>query len=401
MRGLRTIAIVGGGPAGAMAAERLVRSMGQPRNGGAPARVIIYEEKLGWEKPCGGGLSHKVLQHYPSLLHAEGLAHLVWKMEICAPGGARVGLNLREPLVIYSRRELNHLLLQRSELAGAEVVKDRITRVVRVGEKWRLTGRHESYEADFLILAAGARSSLRNNLAGALKAQDFMLTYGYYVPGREDLLRIEFFEDFEGYAWSFPRSDHLSVGICGKTGQSRMSDLKGKLARFMACNGYSADTAPVFSHLLPSLESESWAGIRLEGDGWALAGDAAGLVDPITGEGLYFALRSGELLADSLLTGSSYTQNAWNEFGTKLMQGARMASGFYRGEFLGASVTTRMIQFCNRSKTFLSLFQDLVEGRQAYSGLRSRLLFGLPKYLLEIAIQTALGGVSVQSAKRV
>ncbi len=396
---LKTIAIVGGGPAGAMAAERLMRGMDQASSKWDHNRVVVYEEKVGWEKPCGGGLSHKALKEYPYLLQTTGSANPVWKMELCAPGGATVRVNLREPLVVYSRRELNHFLLQKSRLAGAEVVTDRITCINRIGDKWRLTGRAGSYGADYLILAAGARSALRNKLAGALSAHDFMLTYGYYVPGHEDLLRIEFFKDFEGYAWSFPRKDHLSVGICGKVGQSRMSDLRQKLARFMDCYGYSPDCASVFSHLLPSLEVDSWARIRMEGEGWALAGDVAGLADPITGEGLYFALRSGELLADSLLNGCSYTQQVWNEFGAKLMLGARLCPKFYRGEFLGASVTTRMIQFCGRSRTFLNVFQDLVEGKQAYCGLRSRLFLSLPKFILDVAAHSVLGGRRLQSAK--
>lgn len=400
MSELKTIAIVGGGPAGAMAAECFMRGMNQARSNWDHNRVVVYEEKVGWEKPCGGGLSPKALKEYPYLLQTAGSANPVWKMEMCAPGGATVHLNFREPLVVYSRRELNHFLLQKSRLAGAEVVTDRINCVNRVGEKWCLTGRAGSYGADYLILAAGARSALRNKLAGPLSAQDFMLTYGYYVPGHEDLLRIEFFEDFEGYAWSFPRKDHLSVGICGKVGQCGMSDLRRKLARFMACHGYSPDRASVFSHLLPSLEVDSWARIRLEGEGWALAGDVAGLVDPITGEGLYFALRSGELLADSLLnTGCSYTKQVWNEFGAKLMLGARFCPKFYRGEFLGAGVTTRMIQFCGRSRTFLNVFQDLVEGKQTYCGLRNRLLLSLPAFVLEVVAHTVRGGMRLQSAK--
>ena len=177
-----------------------------------------------------------------------------------------------------------------------------------------------------------------------------------------------------------------------------MSDLQQKLARFMARYGYSTDSAPVFSHLLPSLEVDSWVSIRLEGAGWALAGDVAGLTDPITGEGLYFALRSGELLAESILEGFSYTRSVWNEFGRKLMLGARICPRFYRGEFLGAGVTTRMVQFCRRSKTFLNLFQDLVEGNQAYHGLPGRVFRNLPRSLVEIATHSVRKRIGIQSA---
>jgi flavin-dependent dehydrogenase len=397
---LKTIAIVGGGPAGAMTAERLLRGSSPLQSGWDGVRVIVFEEKIGWEKPCGGGLSPKALKEYPFLLQAADKANPVRKMEMRAPGGASVSLDLRAPLAIYSRRELNHLLLERSERAGAQVVNDRVTGAERLGDKWRLRGRADCYEADYLIIAAGARSSLRNELAGSLRARDFMLTFGYFVPGSEDRLRVEFFTDFEGYAWSFPRPDHLSVGICGKIGNAKMSDLQQKLAGFMARLGYSSEFSPVFSHLLPSLEADSWAKIRLEGSGWALAGDAAGLTDPLTGEGLYFALRSGELLAESLLRGTSYARSVWNEFGRKLMLGARLCPKFYMGNFLGASVTTRMVQFCRRSRTFSNLFQDLVEGNQAYHGLPGLVFRNLPRSLVEIATQSLGRRLRPQPAER-
>ncbi len=392
MQGLKTFAIVGGGPAGAMTAETLSRGLAADRNGQGPARVVVFEEKLDWEKPCGGGLSHKALRRYPFLLEAEGFGKPVWNMEVWAPGEAVVRFRLREPLAVYSRRGLNHFLLQRSAEAGAEIITDRIVGFARSGESWKLTGRAASYRADYLILAAGARSRLRQQLAGDFKPRDFMLTFGYYVPGHEDILRIEFFEDFEGYAWSFPRLGHLSVGICGKVGQTSMAELRQKLETFMKRCGYSSASAPVFSHLLPSLAVDSWGDLRLAGPGWAFVGDVGGLADPITGEGIYFALRSGELLADEVLGGfpNQYPQRVWNEFGSKLMLGARMCPSFYRGDFLGDAVTTRMVQFAARSKTFMDLFQNLIEGTQAYRGLPARLLRSLPRSLLEVTARTLL-----------
>src|SRR5580692_10737648 len=59
--------------------------------------------------------------------------------------------------------------------------------------------------------------------------------------------------------------------------------------------------ATFYSHLLPSLDASSWRGNRVAGDGWMAVGDAAGLVDPITGEGLYYAIRSGDLAAQTIV----------------------------------------------------------------------------------------------------
>ncbi len=78
-----TVAIVGGGPAGASAAETLLRGPGC-----TPKRVMVFEEKRGWEKPCGGGLTRKALDHWPSLAANGAPAHFVSELQINAPGAA-------------------------------------------------------------------------------------------------------------------------------------------------------------------------------------------------------------------------------------------------------------------------------------------------------------------------
>jgi geranylgeranyl diphosphate/geranylgeranyl-bacteriochlorophyllide a reductase len=378
---MQRVAIIGGGPAGSMAAETLAR-------GGV--QVAVFEERAGWEKPCGGGLPPRALARYPFLLDALDEHKRVEDVEMVAATGASVRFRLRRPLVVYSRATLNQLLLRRAADAGAEIVSDRILDFQRQGSGWRLEGREASYAADFLILAAGARSRLRGLLAGHFAARDFMVTFGYYAPGASDLLRVQFFEDFEGYAWAFPRPDHLSLGICGKVGESDLQGLKARLHDFIRQHGYDEASmrAPVFSHLLPALSAESWYNLRLVGPGWALAGDAAGLVDPVTGEGIAFAMRSGELLAASLLAGApeSYPERVWWDFGRTLALGARMARFFYRDHFWGKHPSTRLVEFSLRSRSFKELFEDLIEGSQSYPGLALRMYRTLAVSLGELAL---------------
>lgn len=380
---MKRVAIVGGGPAGSMAAETLAR-------GGV--QVTVFEEKVGWEKPCGGGLPPRALECYPFLLDAVQEHKCLADVEMVAATGASVRFRLRRPLVVYSRATLNQLLLRRAADAGAEVVSDRILDFRRQGSAWRLEGRERSYAADYLILAAGARSRLRGLLAPHFAARDFMLTFGYYASGDGDLVRLQFFEDFEGYAWAFPRPDHLSLGICGKVGESDMHGLQARLHGFIRQHGYGEESmrAPVFSHLLPALSMESWYNLRLTGSGWALAGDAAGLVDPVTGEGIYFAMRSGELLADALLEGApdSYPERVWRDFGKMLALGARMARFFYRDDFWGEHPSTRLVEFSARSRAFRELFEDLIEGSQSYPGLAVRMYRTLAVSLGELVLDS-------------
>ncbi len=368
-----------------MAAEQLALGEAAGLALGVRPRVTVFEEKPGWEKPCGGGLSFKALGRYPWLLEGSGAGKCVSEAEFVAADGNSLRFHLRQPLAVCSRCALNRLLLGRAARAGAEIIEDRIVDLERAGRGWRLKGRRGAYQSDYVILAAGARSRLRALLAEDFKARDFMLTFGYYVPVEDNLLRVEFFDDFEGYAWSFPRLDHLSVGICGKAGESRMPELRERLHAFMEKFGYAREGANVFSHLLPGLGVESWSNLPLAGEGWALAGDSAGLVDPVTGEGIYYAMRSGELLAESLLRDSpaSYPARVRQEFGGALALGARLAPLFYRGDFLGKSVMTRVVEFARRSGTFMALLQDLVEGSQGYAGLAARLYRALGTSLVE------------------
>jgi flavin-dependent dehydrogenase len=370
---VQTVAIIGGGPAGAVAAARLA--------GGSPQlRVLVFEEKLGWEKPCGGGLPYKVLQRYPFLLAATSPRSLVQDTEFAAATGEAVRLRLARPIAVYSRSVLNRLLLDRARAAGAEVIPQRILGFEKTARGWEIESRDGRSACDHLVLAAGARSSLRQRLAPPLAAHDLILTFGYYLPRADDLLRVQFLEGCEGYAWAFPRSDHISVGVAAKLGELSMAALKQRLRVFMLRFGYGEPgDAQVFSHVLPGLGPQSWKRLPLAGPGWSMVGDAAGLADPITGEGIYFAMRSGELVADSILSGApeAYPKHVWRDFGRKLAFGSHLVRRFYQGKFLGEVCTTRMIEYARRSQAFRKLMRDLIDGSQSYPTLVFRVAWAL------------------------
>ena len=369
MNGIKRVVIAGGGPAGALCGERLAR---------AGLDVTILEERPGWEKPCGGGVTWKTLARYPFLLDGGIEKKLVHRAELIAAGGRRVELPLSRPLALYSRAKFNSFLLQRAAEAGCAVVHHRAV-AANINGSVRLRATRDEFEADFLIIATGARNALQ--LADAADGWkpapcDLELTAGYFLPATDDRIRVQFLRDFEGYLWSFPRAHHLAVGICGKMAQNSGGALKDKLHRFMDAEGLSANGGTFYSHLLPSLSRPSWKRLPLAGSRWARVGDAAGLVDPITGEGIYYALRSGELLAEGLIAGQAeaYPQRVERDFAADLREAARWQRTFYRGRWLGASTTDRMITAAARSRRFRRLLDDLFAGSQDYRGLKWRVL---------------------------
>src|SRR5438132_9009165 len=119
---MKRVAILGGGPAGAFAAERLAS---------AGLGVVLMDEKLAWEKPCGGGLTFKAYNQYPFLIDNATPKRLVTETVLGAPRAGEVTLKLGDPLLIYSRLDLNRMLLERAEQAGAQIEKTRVTGMSR------------------------------------------------------------------------------------------------------------------------------------------------------------------------------------------------------------------------------------------------------------------------------
>jgi len=362
---MRDIAIVGGGPAGALCGERLAS---------AGFRVAIFDEHLAWEKPCGGGLTQKALRAYPYLREGPYPKKIISECELVSSAGHRALLSLDKPIVIYSRKVLNGLLLDRAGRAGCEVIHSRVTHLDTSGRRVRLTAAGRELAADFVVLAAGARNPL---LPGTtpLKRQDLEQTVGYFVPASSDRITVKFLTKFAGYIWSFPRSDHLSVGICGRLVPGGTRTMKEHLHRFLDEEGISAHGASFYSHVLPSPQVDTLRLRRVVGRNWALVGDAAAWVDPLTGEGLHYALRSGHLLADALAEGrpDQYPARARHEFAADFEFAVHMARRMFTGTFLGGAVTTRMIQFTRRSPAFCALMRDLFSGSQDYRTLKRRL----------------------------
>jgi flavin-dependent dehydrogenase len=358
--------IVGGGPSGAMCGEQLAR---------AGHTVDIFDEHLAWEKPCGGGLTYKATQCFPFLLDNPLPKKLIQKVEIISAENQRASLDLQHPIVIYSRTILNGLLLDRAREAGCRVHHSRVHNVDTSTQRPRYSIDGEWFESDFLVLAAGARNQFLPGTR-ALARDELEMTQGYFVPQTAEQILIKFLPEFEGYIWSFPRADHLSLGICGSMQAHTSTELRNHLHQFAGTEKIETAGAKFYSHVLPSPQVRTLSDRAVIGRNWALCGDAAAWVDPLTGEGLFYAMRSGEILGRCLGEGCAekYPARVRASFSLELEFAARIVRRFYRGSFLGTAVTTRMVQFLQRNAVFRQLLSDLFCGTQDYTGLKQRVL---------------------------
>jgi geranylgeranyl reductase family protein len=391
------VLIVGAGPAGSFAAERLAR-------GGA--RVALFDGRPeGAAKACGGGVTAKALKAWPHLLNAVG--RTVDELDLYAPSGKRLHLKLDEPFAIYSRIAFDSYLRDRAREAGAQVFFEKISAsgVEKTEDGWKLHGSNVDAPAEWsgklLVGADGASSAIGKKLAGPLPPSDMEVAFGYRTPlptNGEAPTVVAFLPGFIGYAWAFPRPDHISFGIA--TTQEafdhkaldelmwqfmidyyrQRDDPKARLwenskaPRAAAIEKELQGTAERYAARIPGLAPASWDKRRTQGEGWALLGDAAGFADPVTGEGIYYALRSAELFSEVFLAGrpEDYEQRWRADFGAELRRASQMRRRFY-GNFWGAPFTERMIKFARGHRGIQRVLGDLVAGEQGYVDLKKKL----------------------------
>ncbi len=385
------IAIVGAGPAGAHLASLL------SQNG---CEVLLFDAReQPWEKPCGGGVTTKALREFAFLRNNLSDKQIVSTVRVIGASGREVSVHPKSDFAIYSRAELDRLMRKRAIDAGARFICARVARLTQSADQWELkTQAGEIYTCDFLVGADGATSKLRSKLGVEFAPQDFFYGLGWHIKTDNaadwDAARVDikYLQSGTGYLWAFPRTNHISYGIAAKYQERTPAQLKAELLDLIELQlpavareiktaaHHSTSHATFYGAMIPSLQATSWDRLKVSGNNWALMGDAAGFVDPLTGEGIYYALKSAELLAEAILTRASDYEALWRaEFGDEMRRAAQMIPRFYRGKFIGQPFTERVIQFARHHRGVRDTMNDLIAGDQSYVGLKRRLLRNMLK----------------------
>ena len=278
-------------------------------------------------------------------------------------------------LIVVSRTDFDAALLEAACDAGATHVAARVTDVTLEPGGVRLDTAAGTCRAPFVVGADGANSLVRRRLARPFRRDELSIATGFFARGvTSGEIVIELVADPPGYIWSFPRPGHLAIGICAQAdGGSTAQTLRDRTAQWIRDTGLAGD-APLqpYSWPIPSLTPAGFATVDLAGDRWCLTGDAAGLVDPITREGIYFALQSGQWAAESLAAGPAtapYATRVRADILPELSRAAQLKAGFFRPAFTGL-----MIRALQESPSIRGVMADLVAGEQPYASLRRRLL---------------------------
>jgi geranylgeranyl reductase family protein len=369
------VAIVGAGPAGARAAYVLARD---------GARVTIFDASHPREKPCGGGVTGRALALVADAVEAVDCPASVIRSARFTDSrrgqSALIplddhGASAESALLVASRATFDAALLAAAERAGAVLDRSRVAHVTMEAGGVCLETTGGKRRAAFVIGADGANSLVRRRVATAFRRDQLSIATGFFAHGvTSDEIVIELTSNPPGYFWSFPRPDHLAVGICAQADAGVTAEaLRSRTAGWITATGIAgAARLEPYSWPIPSLSARDFDFLELTGPRWGLVGDAAGLVDPITREGIYFALASGQWIADALIADSSltvYESRVKDEAGSELGRAARLKAGFFRPAFIGL-----MIRALQQSAGIRAVMADLVAGRQPYATLKWRLL---------------------------
>lgn len=369
------VIVVGAGPGGSTAAYELAK---------AGAEVLLLDRaEFPRDKPCGGGVLISAVNLLPYSLDAV-TEQTITSFRVRYKRSWEFEHRYHEPLAIMTQRSrLDAFMVEQAVAAGAEF---RDGSPVRGIDGTLITlANADVHEAGAIIAADGANGIVRRAL-GLARLRGAVALEGNadrsLQPAGErwsDAVGLELGSMPGGYGWVFPKGDHCNVGLGGFPAAA--PTLRDELSRYAGCESFDGDSlTELRGHHLPLRDPNS----ALVSGRTAFVGDAAGLVDPLSGEGIGNAIRSGQLAADAaldLIAGtstdfSSYQSAIEAEIEPELRVARQLQALFHQSPW-------PYVQLLRRSDRFWTAFCRIVRGESTYTSFQSRL--GLAKALVDVA----------------
>ena len=321
--------IVGAGPAGSTAAYHLAKQ--------GRSVLVVEKASLPRNQPCSGGVPGAIDQWLdfdltPAISMKANKITYTSKMEYLGQ------VQINSPMWMVQRDVLDDFLIKQAQKTGAELRDSTEVKAIEFKNYvWEVKTNSEPVSGRYLIAADGAGGSMTKWLE--LKEPKLCLSASLETRSiHGNAINFDFGTIKKGFIWSFPKADGYSLSIAAMRGD-KPKDIKKILADYATKCGADVSVSNVREHPM-----SLWDGDRkLHSQNALLAGDAACLADPLSGEGIRPAIFSGFKVAEAIdraLEGADdaleqYTQSIAQEWGTEMVWAERLARAFY--QFTGAA----------------------------------------------------------------
>jgi len=328
------VGIVGAGVAGSSCAQVLGR---------AGVKVALFDHSHPREKPCGGLIEDRVVDEFnipEELLENEIRWFLAERFKF------RVKLFLKPSLFLISRKDFDYYLLQKAlKNKSVAFFDEKVSQVTKGENGWILkTNKDRCVKVKVLIGADGCPSLIRKYVFRPILPQFLAATVGYNFPCSSKYIEkvfakntVEAYYSHEyvqkgGFIWIFPKRTSINVGIGSmETGKKLKQSLDKFILSHPAGKRLKLLKGHFFTHLVPVIWMKDFFDFPCSGMNWALIGDAAGHVNPISGAGIYYAMKGGMLCGLAFLDGDLHLfERYWRkEYGDELYYGTKTFLTFY------------------------------------------------------------------------
>jgi geranylgeranyl reductase family protein len=301
------VVIVGAGPAGSTTAKFLAEK--------GVKTLLLDKEKFPREKPCGGGLPMRVLQRFPYVVSDNTIESYASSGTVFSPSQQyKIEINKDTPIIAMTlRRTFDNELVKFAMQAGATFQDATPVSSVKISADgvYITTKKGELIEAEILVGADGVHSAIARDThlrtpeiqKGICILQEFPIEQKimdeYFKKTRHCYIHSRF-KTIAGYGWVFPKKEYLNIGF----GIIQINKNQQKLNLLTSYQEYLAllKKEHLIPQQLPDVPVRGGALLthpleQTYADRLLLVGDAAGFINPLTGEGIYYAMASGQIAA--------------------------------------------------------------------------------------------------------
>jgi geranylgeranyl reductase family protein len=366
------VIVVGGGPGGSTAARFCAKA-------GLKA-LVIEKEKFPRYKPCGGCLSTKTV-HLLDLDLTSVIENTIYGSKFTYRSKDSFFIETKDPIAFLVMRDrFDQLLITNALREGADILEgEKVTRVEEKGDGVEVElAKGKRFSCQYLIGADGAESvvarslslsSPKNDANGIAIESEIPLDSSIHFPQKElQFIHLDFGRIPNGYGWVFPKKEYLSIGIGGMFRETKKMNPRQYFSDFLKGLDYipKGKTGRVTGHLLPSFYDENQ---KVSQGRSLLVGDAAHLMDPLQGEGIYYAIRSGMMAAEAItewkregIAPSDYYQKAIYR---DIYGNLKWALTFSRFVFRFTKLAYRTLK---RYPDLGEFYLQVLEGKETYQG---------------------------------